>query len=178
MSSRVCLIIYDLPVYISSCLFSLMSSGLLVIPGVSCLWVLPCPVMSYLDVLLNIIIWVYILVCVFLFLPRVCTVTHGFPRERDAVSNARGTRYPCRQTCKSLPSVEKHSYGKRTGEPGVACKSLSRTWRMWGAQTTLQHCSTRKALEATIPKLSEPWLPKTRGDQRTRGYRRASWSTT
>ncbi len=40
MSSRVCLIIYDLPVYISSCLFSLMSSGLLVIPGVSCLVVL------------------------------------------------------------------------------------------------------------------------------------------
>ncbi len=75
MSSRVCLIIYDLPVYISSCLFSLMSSGLLVIPGVSCLWVLPCPAMSCLDVLLNIIIWVYILVCVFLFLPRVCTVT-------------------------------------------------------------------------------------------------------
>ncbi len=37
MSSRVCLIIYDLPVYISSCLFSLMLSGLLVIPGVSCL---------------------------------------------------------------------------------------------------------------------------------------------
>ncbi len=37
MSSRICLIIYDLPVYISSCLFSFMSSGLLVIPGVSCL---------------------------------------------------------------------------------------------------------------------------------------------
>ncbi len=46
MSSRVCLIIYDLPVYISSCLFSLRLSGLLVIPGVSCLWVLPCPVLS------------------------------------------------------------------------------------------------------------------------------------
>ncbi len=53
MSSRVCLIIYDLPVYISSCLFSLMLSGLLVIPGVSCLWVLPCPVMSCLDVLIK-----------------------------------------------------------------------------------------------------------------------------
>ncbi len=53
MSSRVCLIIYDLPVYFSSCLFSLMSSGLLVIPGVSCLWVLPCPVMSCLDVLIK-----------------------------------------------------------------------------------------------------------------------------
>ncbi len=37
--------------------------------------VLPCPALSCLDVLLNIIIWVYILVCVFLFLPRVCTVT-------------------------------------------------------------------------------------------------------
>ncbi len=53
MSSRVCLIIYDLPVYISSCLFSWMLSGLLVIPGVSCLWVLPCPVMSCLDVLIK-----------------------------------------------------------------------------------------------------------------------------
>ncbi len=47
MSSRVCLIIYDLPVYISSCLFSLMSSGLLVIPGVS------CPALSCLDVLIK-----------------------------------------------------------------------------------------------------------------------------
>ncbi len=71
MSSRVCLIIYDLPVYISSCLFSLRSSGLLVIPGVSCL-VLSCPALMS---LLNIIIWVYILVRVFLFLPRVCNVT-------------------------------------------------------------------------------------------------------
>ncbi len=53
MSSRVCLIIYDLPVYISSCLFSLMLSGLLFIPGVSCLWVLPCPIMSCLDVLIK-----------------------------------------------------------------------------------------------------------------------------
>ncbi len=71
MSSRVCLIIYDLPVYISSCLLSLILSGLLVIPGVSCL-VLSCPALKS---LLNIIIWVYILVRVFLFLPRVCTVT-------------------------------------------------------------------------------------------------------
>ncbi len=85
MSSRVCLIIYDLPVYISSCLFSLMWSGLLVIPGVSCLWVLPCPaVMS----LLNIIIWVYILVCVFLFLPRVCTVT--IPQILELTNYQRG----------------------------------------------------------------------------------------
>ncbi len=44
-------------------------------PGVSCLWVLPCPALSYLDVSLKTIIWVYVLVCVFLFLPRVCTVT-------------------------------------------------------------------------------------------------------
>ncbi len=42
------------------------------LPGVSCLSVLPClALMSS----LNIIIWVYILVCVFLFLLRVCTVT-------------------------------------------------------------------------------------------------------
>ncbi len=60
--------------YISSCLFSLMSSGLLVIPGVSCLDVLSCPALMS---LLNIIIWVYILVRVFLFLPCVCTVTES-----------------------------------------------------------------------------------------------------
>ncbi len=41
--------------------------------------------------------------------------------------NARGTRYSRRQTCKSLPSLEEHSYGKRTEEPGVARKSLART---------------------------------------------------
>ncbi len=41
------------------------------LPGVSCLSALPCPTLST----LKSIIWVYILVCVFLFLPRVCTVT-------------------------------------------------------------------------------------------------------
>ncbi len=35
------------------------------------------------------------------------------------------TRCPRRQTCKSLPSVEEHSYGKITEEPGVARKSRS-----------------------------------------------------
>ncbi len=54
--------------------------------------------------------------------------------EPRAVSERfRGTRCPRRQTCKSLLSVEEHSYGKRKEEPEVACKSLSRTWRMWGA---------------------------------------------
>ncbi len=33
------------------------------------------PALSYLDVSLKTIIWVYVLVCVFLFLPHVCTVT-------------------------------------------------------------------------------------------------------
>ncbi len=33
------------------------------------------PALSYLDVSLKTIIWVYVLVCVFLFLPAVCTVT-------------------------------------------------------------------------------------------------------
>ncbi len=47
---------------------------------------------------------------------------HGSQRER----NTRGTRYSRCQTCKALPSVEEHSYGKRTEEPGVARKSLSR----------------------------------------------------
>ncbi len=42
MSSRVCLIIYDLPVYITH-----YKSGLLVIPGVFCLWVLPCHVLPW-----------------------------------------------------------------------------------------------------------------------------------
>ncbi len=42
------------------------------LPGVSCLSALSCPAwMCWLKT----IIWVYILVCVFLFLPRVCTVT-------------------------------------------------------------------------------------------------------
>ncbi len=86
MSSRVCLIIYDLPVYISSCLFSLMSSGLLVIPGVSCL-VLSCPALMS---LVNIIVWVYILVRVFLFLPRVCTVTED---QTKTVSGAHSPRF-------------------------------------------------------------------------------------
>ncbi len=48
-------------------------------------------------------------------------------RELELRQNARGTRYPRHPTCKSLPSVEEHSYGKRTGEPGVARKSLSGT---------------------------------------------------
>ncbi len=58
----------------SRCFDSSFPVFLLVIPGVSCpcqsCLVLPCP-----DVLLNTIIWVYVLVCVFLFLPAVCTVT-------------------------------------------------------------------------------------------------------
>ncbi len=37
-------------------------------------------VMSCLDVLIKYYIWVYILVCVFLFLPRVCTVTEKAKR--------------------------------------------------------------------------------------------------
>ncbi len=42
------------------------------LPGVSCLSALSCPaLMSW----LNTIIWVYVLICVSLFLPRVCTVT-------------------------------------------------------------------------------------------------------
>ncbi len=44
----------------------------------------------------------------------------------QAVSeNARGTRFPRLQICKSLPSVGGHSYGKRTEKPGVASKSRS-----------------------------------------------------
>ncbi len=36
------------------------------------------PALSCLDVSLMTIIWVYVLVCVFLFLPRVCTVTEPY----------------------------------------------------------------------------------------------------
>ncbi len=43
-------------------------------PALSCL-VLPWSALICLDVSLKTIIWVYVLVCVFLFLPRVCTVT-------------------------------------------------------------------------------------------------------
>ncbi len=58
---------------------------------------------------------------------------HGYIRNlgrspsgtQAASENARGMRCPRRQTCKSLPSVEEHSYGKRTEEPGVARKSRS-----------------------------------------------------
>ncbi len=46
--------------------------------------------MSCLDVLLNIIIWVYILVCVFLFLPHVCTVTED---QTKTVSGAHSPRF-------------------------------------------------------------------------------------
>ncbi len=43
------------------------------LPGVSCLSALSCPaLMSW----LNTVIWVYVLICVSLFLPRVCTVTN------------------------------------------------------------------------------------------------------
>ncbi len=68
LSSRVCLIVYDYPLYISpvcSVRFRLVYS---LLPGVSCLSALSCSaLMSW----WNTIIWVYVLVCVFLFLPRV-----------------------------------------------------------------------------------------------------------
>ncbi len=63
-------------VYLVPVFLSFISSGLLVTPGVSCLSALPCPAMSSPDELLKTIIWVYVLVCVSLFLPAVCTVTH------------------------------------------------------------------------------------------------------
>ncbi len=49
-----------------------------------------CLVMSCLVVLLNIIIGVYILVCVFLFLPLVCTVTED---QTKTVSGAHSPRF-------------------------------------------------------------------------------------
>ncbi len=48
---------------------------------------LSCPALMS---LLNIIIWVYILVCVFLFLPRVCTVTED---QTITVSGAHSPRF-------------------------------------------------------------------------------------
>ncbi len=60
------------PVYISPVFLSLISSGLLVTPRCFCESALPClALMSS----LKIIILSLILVCVSLFLPRVCTVT-------------------------------------------------------------------------------------------------------
>ncbi len=72
LSSRVCLIVYDYPLYISPVFWVWFRLVYLWLPGVSCLSALSCPaLMSWLKT----IIWVYVLVCVFLFLPRVCTVT-------------------------------------------------------------------------------------------------------
>ncbi len=48
------------------------------LPGVSCLSALSCPALSSLKT----IIWVYILVCVSLFLPAVCNVTFMKHLER------------------------------------------------------------------------------------------------
>ncbi len=59
------------PLYISPVFWVWFRLVYSLLPGVSCLWVLPCPALMW----LNTIIWVYILVCVFLFLPRVCIVT-------------------------------------------------------------------------------------------------------
>ncbi len=59
------------PVYISPVFWVWFRLVYSLLPGVSGLWVLSCPALMWLKT----IIWVYILVCVFLFLPRVCTVT-------------------------------------------------------------------------------------------------------
>ncbi len=58
------------------------------------------PALSYLDVSLKTIIWVYVLVCVFLFLPRVCTVTED---QTKTVSGAHSPRFVFRfQKCFAL----------------------------------------------------------------------------
>ncbi len=60
------------PVYISPVFWVWFRLVYSLLPGVSCLSALSClALMSTLKT----IIWVYVLVCVFLFLPRVCTVT-------------------------------------------------------------------------------------------------------
>ncbi len=59
------------PVYISPVFWVWFRLVYLWLPSVSCLSALSCPALM----LLNTIIWVYVLVCVSLFLPRVCTVT-------------------------------------------------------------------------------------------------------
>ncbi len=56
------------PVYISPVFWVWFRLVYSLLPGVSCL---PCLALSGLKT----IIWVYVLICVFLFLPRVCTVT-------------------------------------------------------------------------------------------------------
>ncbi len=72
LSSRVGLIVYDYPLYISPVFWVWFRLVYSLLPGVSCLSALSCPALMS---RLKTIIWVYVLVCVFLFLPRVCTVT-------------------------------------------------------------------------------------------------------
>ncbi len=56
------------PVYLVPVFWVWFGLVYLWLPGVSCLSALSCPALM----LLNTIIWVYVLVCVSLFLPRVC----------------------------------------------------------------------------------------------------------
>ncbi len=65
------------PVYLVPVFWVWLGLVYLWLPGVSCLSALPCPALSTLKT----IIWVSVLVCVFLFLPRVCTVT-GQPSQK------------------------------------------------------------------------------------------------
>ncbi len=59
------------PLYISPVFWVWFRLVYLWLPGVSCLSALSCPALWSLKT----IIWVYVLVCVFLFPPHVCTVT-------------------------------------------------------------------------------------------------------
>ncbi len=62
-----------------------MSSGLLVTPQCFCESALSCPALMS---ALKTIIWVYLLVCVSLFLPAVCTVTDRFQKRLIEYSGA------------------------------------------------------------------------------------------
>ncbi len=71
----VCMWCVNFPVYLVPVFWVWFRLVYSLLPGVSCLSALSCPaLMSW----LNTIIWVYVLVCVSLFLPRVCTVTTSY----------------------------------------------------------------------------------------------------
>ncbi len=87
LSSRVCLIVYDYPLYISPVFWVWFRLVYSLLPDVSCLSAFSCPaLMSWLKT----IIWVYVLVCVSLFLPRVCTLTED---QTTTVSGAPSPRF-------------------------------------------------------------------------------------
>ncbi len=74
------------PVYISPVFWVWFRLVYSLLPGVSCLWVLPCPALMSIKT----IIWVYVLVCVFLYPP---SCVHRDRRPDPTVSGAPSPRF-------------------------------------------------------------------------------------